>query len=185
MVPEVLFSRTNQTALHERADFELLCWWRGANDKIYHCKSWNTSKVSCKCNCKRAHNTYVTQGPKTRCLSFLAFLLNYILHCISFKILFTESKYLVSNWSYTRLIRTIKKVKKNWIKCLRFPCHRNPLQSSLHYSENIPGNKGLHSVSNKTNRISTFQIMTNSTYTSISTFQIMTNSRTPAELKNW
>src|SRR6218665_2410499 len=57
--------------------------------------------------------TYVTQGPKTRHLSFLAFLLKHILHCICFKILFTESKYLVSNYNYTRLLRTIKKVKKS------------------------------------------------------------------------
>ena len=62
---------------------------------------------------------YVTQGPKIRRLSFLAFLFYHILHCICFKIPFTESKYLVSNWSYTSLIRTIKKVK-NRIKSLRF-----------------------------------------------------------------
>ena len=55
---------------------------------------------------------YVTQGPKTSRLSFSAFLLNHILHCFCFKILFTESKYLVSNWSYTHLIRAVKKVKK-------------------------------------------------------------------------
>ena len=42
----------------------------------------------------------------------LAFLWNHILHCICFKILFTVSKYLVSNWSYTRLIGRMKKVKK-------------------------------------------------------------------------
>jgi len=33
--------------------------------------------------------TFVTQGPKTRRLSFLACLLNHILHCICFKIIFT------------------------------------------------------------------------------------------------
>src|SRR6218665_2760617 len=33
----------------------------------------------------------VTQGPKTRRLSFSAFLFNHILHCICFKILFTVS----------------------------------------------------------------------------------------------
>jgi len=53
-------------------------------------------------------------GIKTHCLSVLAFLLNRILHCICFKLLFTESKYLVFHWSYTRLSRTIKKWK-NWI----------------------------------------------------------------------
>ena len=48
---------------------------------------------------------YVTQGPKTRCLSFSAFLLNFIiLHCICLKILFILSRYLVSNWNYTHLI---------------------------------------------------------------------------------
>jgi len=55
----------------------------------------------------------VTQGSKTRRLSFLAFILHCILHSMCFRILFTESKYLVSNWSYTRLIRRIKKVKKS------------------------------------------------------------------------
>jgi len=40
-------------------------------------------------------------------------LLNHILHWICFKILFTYSKYLVYNWGYTRLIRTIKIVKKS------------------------------------------------------------------------
>jgi len=44
---------------------------------------------------------FVTQGPKILCLSFLAFSFSHILHCICFKILFTEPKYLVSNWSYT------------------------------------------------------------------------------------
>ena len=45
--------------------------------------------------------------------SFLAILFNRILRCICFKILFTEWKYLAYNWSYIRLIRTIKKVKKS------------------------------------------------------------------------
>jgi len=52
---------------------------------------------------------------KIRHISFLALLFNHVPHCICFKILFTESKYLVSKWGYTRLIRTIKKVK-NLIK---------------------------------------------------------------------
>jgi len=57
---------------------------------------------------------FVTQSPNTRRLSFLAFLFYHILHCICLKIiLFTESKYFVSNWSYTRLIRTFKTVKKS------------------------------------------------------------------------
>src|SRR6218665_61342 len=55
---------------------------------------------------------YATQGPKTRRLSFSTFLLNHILPCICFTILFTVSKYLVSNLSYTHLIKTIKNVKK-------------------------------------------------------------------------
>ena len=42
---------------------------------------------------------------------FGGFFFSHILHCICFKMHFTESKYLVSNWSYTCLIRTIKKVK--------------------------------------------------------------------------
>jgi len=92
------------------------------------------------------------RGSKPVTCRFLLFLKNHILHCICFKILFTESKYLVSKWSYTSLIITIKKWK-NRIKSLRFSCHRNPLQSSLHYSEIILGNKGVHSVSNKTNHI--------------------------------
>jgi len=32
-------------------------------------------------------------------------------------------------------------------------CHHNPLQSSVHYSEIIPGNKWIYSASNKTNGI--------------------------------
>ena len=60
------------------------------------------SSVSCR---------YVTQGPKTRRLSFLAYLFIHILNCICFKMHFTEAKYLVSNWSYTCLIWTIKEVK--------------------------------------------------------------------------
>jgi len=52
------------------------------------------------------------RGPKPVVCRFLLFLLNHNLHCICFKVLFTVSKYLVSNWSYTRLIGTMKKVKK-------------------------------------------------------------------------
>jgi len=52
---------------------------------------------------------------------------------------FSEWKCLVSNWSYTRLIRTIKKVRKNRMKSLRVLCHRNTMQSSLHYSETYSG----------------------------------------------
>ena len=55
----------------------------------------------------------MTQGPKTHRLSFLFFLFNHILHWLCFKILFTEWKYLVSNWSYTHFIKTIKKVTKS------------------------------------------------------------------------
>src|SRR6218665_1092826 len=50
-------------------------------------------------------------GAQTRHWSFFAFLLNHILHCISFQILFTVSKYLVSNRSYARFIGTMKKRK--------------------------------------------------------------------------
>ena len=78
------------------------------------------------------------RGPKPFTCRFLLFLLNHILHCICFKILFWEWKCLVSNWSYTRLMRTIKKWK-NRIKSLRCLCHRNPMQSSLHYSETYSG----------------------------------------------
>ena len=52
------------------------------------------------------------RGPKPVACRFWLFLLNHIPHCIGFKILFTVSKYLVSNWSYTHLIRTLKEVKK-------------------------------------------------------------------------
>src|SRR6218665_1227910 len=53
-------------------------------------------------------------------------------------------------------------------------CHHNPPQSSLHYSEIIPGNKVLYSESNKTNgnKIGS-QLL-----------QLMANSRTPGEFKN-
>ena len=54
----------------------------------------------------------MTQGLKTHHLLILAFLLNHILHCICFEILFTESKYLVSKWSYIPSLRAIRKVKK-------------------------------------------------------------------------
>ena len=56
-----------------------------------------STKTSCfmyiygLCSCL-THDWYVTQGPKT-CR------LNHILHCICFEILFTVSKYLVSNWN--------------------------------------------------------------------------------------
>jgi len=52
------------------------------------------------------------RGPKPVVCRFQLFLLNHILPCICFTILFTVSKYLVSNLSYTHLIRTIKNVKK-------------------------------------------------------------------------
>jgi len=42
------------------------------------------------------------RGPKPVACRFWLFLFNHILHCICL-IRFTESKYLVSNWSYTRL----------------------------------------------------------------------------------
>jgi len=73
----------------------------------------------------------------------------FIIHCICFKIPFTVSKYLVSNWSYTRLIRTVKKWY-NWIKSSWFFMSS---QSLLHYSEISLGHKGLYAVSNKTNGI--------------------------------
>jgi len=43
-------------------------------------------------------------------LSFVlfGFLLNHILHCSCFKILFTVSKYLVSNWNYSEIIQRRK-----------------------------------------------------------------------------
>ena len=50
-----------------------------------------------QCSTEFKEYSFVTQGLKTRHMSFLAFLFNHILHCVCFKILFTESKYLVSN----------------------------------------------------------------------------------------
>ena len=41
-------------------------------------------------------SSFVTQGLKASRLSLLAVLFNHILYCICFKILSTESKYLVS-----------------------------------------------------------------------------------------
>ena len=58
------------------------------------------------------------RGPKPVACRFWLFILIIILHCIWFKILFTE-KYVVSN-CYTRWIRTIKKVKKSIKKCMIF-----------------------------------------------------------------
>ena len=96
----------------------------------------------------------VTQGPKTRHLSFLTFLLNHILHCICFIILFFLQNQNISFLTEVILVWLEQSKKwKNRIKFLRFLCYFNPLQSSLPYSEIIPCNKGLHSVSNKTNRI--------------------------------
>ena len=40
---------------------------------------------------------------KTRQMSLPAFLFSYILQCICFKILLTESRYFISNWNYPRL----------------------------------------------------------------------------------
>ena len=53
-------------------------------------------------------------GAQTHRLSILAFSSYHILHCICFKIPLTESEYLVSNWSYTHLIRAIKTWKKKF-----------------------------------------------------------------------
>jgi len=72
-------------------------------------RAWTAAQV--KLSGKDGH--ICDAGAQTRLLSFLAFLLNHILHWISIKILVTVSKYLVSNWSYTHLIRTIKKVEKS------------------------------------------------------------------------
>jgi len=56
---------------------------------------------------------FTVKRPKTRRLSLLAFLFTHILHCSCFKILFTEWKYLATNWNHTCLIRTIKKCEIN------------------------------------------------------------------------
>jgi len=88
-------------------------------------------------------------------LSFIifGFLLNHILHCICFKIHFTVSEYLVSNWSYTHLIRTFKKVKKLNKKFNIFHVIIIVRNHCFIYSEIIQHHKGLYSVSNKTNGI--------------------------------
>jgi len=61
-------------------------------------------------------------GPKTRRLLFLAFYWIIFYNESASKYLFQYriSKYLVSNWSYTRLIRTIKKGQKSDKKCKTF-----------------------------------------------------------------
>jgi len=73
---------------------------------------WNLRCAIKKVYCLSIHVFNIcdtgTQKP-----SFLAILFNRILRCICFKIIFTEWKYLAYNWSYIRLIRTIKKVKKS------------------------------------------------------------------------
>jgi len=92
----------------------------------------------------------VIQGPKTRRLSFLTFLFNLTLHCICFKIqnqniLFLTEVILV--W-----LENSKKRKKSnkRLKVFRvIKIIRNHF--FIQYSEIIPGNKGLYSVSNKTN----------------------------------
>jgi len=51
---------------------------------------------------------------------FWLFLFYHILHCICFKIPFSESKYLVSNWSYILVWVEKWKKWKNLVKSLRF-----------------------------------------------------------------
>src|SRR6218665_789140 len=99
-------------------------------------------------------------------MSFLAFLFNDILHCICFKIHFTESKYLVSNRSYTRLIRAIKKVKKSNKKLIICVI----IILCNHYFI-ILDSKKLYSSSNKLNSIKIGLLL-------------VANSPTPAEWKN-
>jgi len=91
------------------------------------------------------------RGPKPVTCRFWIFL-NHILPCICFKILLQNQNISFLTEVIHVWLEQSKKLK-NRIKCLRFSCHRNPLQPSLHYSEIISGNKGLHSVSNKTTRI--------------------------------
>ena len=55
--------------------------------------------------------TIYDTGAQNPSLVVFGFLLNHLLHCICFKMLFTVTKYLVSNRSYTCLIRAIQKMK--------------------------------------------------------------------------
>ena len=90
--------------------------------------------ISEKCNVKRVWFQMLTKHfsctryswiiiydtrPKTCCLLFLFYSFSHILHCICFKMHFTELKYLVSNWSYTCWLKQSKKWKIR-IKSLRF-----------------------------------------------------------------
>jgi len=74
------------TAQNNRCTFK--CWWRSFQ--------MFSKETTTKSDTAAQNLTLVIFG----------FLLNYILCCICFKILFTGSKYFVSNWSYTHLIRT-------------------------------------------------------------------------------
>ena len=111
---------------------------------------------------------------------FLAFLWNYILHCICFKILFTVSTCLLSNWSYTRLIRTVKKVKKS---NKRFKIIRVNIIVCNHYFiilNFIPGHKGLYSVSNKANALkSSYEFSTYDKYNGLQLNWRIANSKSP------
>src|SRR6218665_845192 len=81
-------------------------------------------------------------GGQNPSLVVFGFLFNHNLHCICFKLLFTESKYLVSNLHYTRLVRTITKGKKSNKKFNIFRI----IIILLHYPEIISDHKGLYSV---------------------------------------
>jgi len=113
----------------------------------------------------------VTLGPKTRRLLFLFFLLNHILHCICFKILFTGSKYLVYNWSYTRWIGTVKRVKKSNKKFKNFRVIIIVLNHYFIILKLVRVIKGFILYQIKPTALK-------------SGLQLMENSRTPAELKN-
>jgi len=65
-------------------------FWSNPKTYWFHCKHGA---------CKLHHHYLWHRGSKPVACRFWLFLSDHILHCICFKILFTESKYLVSNWS--------------------------------------------------------------------------------------
>ena len=81
----------------------------------------------------------VTQRLKTCPMS--GFLFPHILPFIGFKILFTESKYLFSNWGYACLIKTVisEKIKNVW----EYSGHQSIWQPRVDYFEMSLGNRGL------------------------------------------
>src|SRR6218665_2141375 len=114
-----------------------------------------------------------TRAQKPVACHFWLFLFNHILHCSCFKIHFTERKYLASSGSYTRLNRTIKKVKKSIKKFMIFPVI---IILCNHYFIILLLFQAI--------KFFILNQIKQRHYHRVSTSQLMANSWRPAELKN-